>query len=192
LTGDPWHGARTFAALLACVIVGAGAAEMRGLFRIRRDLEKAAAADQGYAFQADTDFYLSTMNLVDLAIVVALVIAAAGLIVSIGEGIVGRRRSYAALVASGVPRGVLARSILWQSLVPIVPAVVLALAVGMRLVGPVADASLSYGDRSAPFSHAYDTIAAYGALAIGAVLVTVGVGLLFLRSSTAVEELRTG
>ena len=72
------------------------------------------------------------------------------------------------------------------------PAVVLALAVGMRLVGPVADASLSYGSRTARFTHAYDTLAAYGVLAVGAVLVTVGVGLLFLRSSTAVEELRTG
>jgi hypothetical protein len=191
LTSDPWHGARTFAALLACVIVGAGAAELRGFFRIMRDLETASAGDARYVAEGD-GFYLDTMNLVDLAIVVAVVIAAAGLIVAVGEGIVSRRRAYAALVASGVPRAVLARSILWHALVPIVPSVTLALVVGTWLTAPVTGDEVSNYGRSAPFVHAYDTIAAYGALAIGAVLVTVGVGLLFLRSSTAVEELRTG
>ncbi|MEV4532759.1 FtsX-like permease family protein [Asanoa sp. NPDC049518] len=191
LTSDPWHGARTFAALLACVIVGAGAAEMRGFFRIMRDLELASAGDERYVIEGD-GFYLDTMNLVDLAIVVAVVIAAAGLVVAVGEGIVSRRRAYAALVASGVPRAVLARSILWHALVPIVPSVVLALVVGSSLIAPVTGSEVSNYGRSAPFVHAYDTIAGYGALAVGAVLVTVGVGLLFLRSSTAVEELRTG
>ncbi|GAA1894334.1 hypothetical protein GCM10009687_74830 [Asanoa iriomotensis] len=191
LTTDPWQGARTFAALLACVIVGAGAAEMRGYFRILRDLEARAAARGGYEPQRNS-FYLSSMNLVDVAIVVAVVIAAAGLIVAVGEGIASRRRTYAALVASGVSRGVLARSILLQALVPIVPSVVLALFVGMRLVGPLTgDEVFNYGE-SAPFVHPWDTIGAYGALAVGAVLVTVTIGLLFLRGSTAVEELRTG
>jgi hypothetical protein len=191
LTSDPWQGARTFAALLVCVIVGAGAAEMRAYFRIMRQLELAGAADGDGVFQGD-GFYLDTVSLVDLAIVVAVVIAAGGLIVAVSEGIVSRRRAFAALVASGVPRGVLARSILWQALAPIVPAVLIALAVGTRLVGPLIGDEVSNYGRSAPFSHAYDSIAAYGALAVGAVLVTVGVSLLFLRSSTAVEELRTG
>ncbi|GIF66491.1 hypothetical protein Ais01nite_45260 [Asanoa ishikariensis] len=192
LTNDPWHGARTFAALLACVFVGAGAAEMRSFFRIMRDLETASAEGANYGLDSGDGFYLNTIDLVDLAIVVAVVIAATGLVVSVGEGIVSRRQAYAALVASGVPRAVLARSILWHSLVPIVPSVVLALVVGTSLIAPVTGDEVSNYGLSAPFVHAYDSLAAYGALAVGAVIVTVGVGLLFLRSSTAVEELRTG
>jgi hypothetical protein len=38
----------------------------------------------------------------------------------------------------------------------------------------------------------FDDLALYGAGALAGVLVTVGVGVLLLRSSTAVEELRTG
>ncbi|SNT26376.1 FtsX-like permease family protein [Asanoa hainanensis] len=192
LTSDPWHGARTFAALLACVFVGAGAAEMRSYFRIMRGLELASARDGNYGVGPGDGFYLDTMNLVDLAIVVAVVIAAAGLVVAVGEGIVARRQAYAAVVASGVPRSVLARSILWHSLVPIVPSVLLALVVGTSLIAPVTGSEVSNYGGSAPFVHAYDTLAAYGLLAVGAVVVTVGIGLLFLRSSTAVEELRTG
>jgi ABC-type antimicrobial peptide transport system permease subunit len=193
LTADPWHGGRTFAALLACVIVGAGAACERGYFQIMRNLELAEIDDNTGRFVPSTDnFYLSTMNLVDLAIVVALVIAAGGLLVAVGEGIVSRRRAYAALVASGVPRGVLARSILWQALVPMVPSVVLALFVGVRLVGSAMGDTVDNYGRSAPYVLPLDTIATYGVLAVAAVAVAVGVGLLFLRGSTAVEELRTG
>ncbi|MEV4620411.1 FtsX-like permease family protein [Asanoa sp. NPDC049573] len=193
LTTDPWQGGRTFAALLACVIVGAGAACERGYFQIMRDLEIASMeADTGrFVFSGD-NFYLATMNLVDLAIGVALVIAAGGLLVAIGEGIVSRRRAYAALVASGVPRGVLARSILWQTLVPVVPSVVLALFVGSRLASTaMGDTVENYG-RSAPYVLPLGTVATYGLLAVAAVVAAVGVGLLFLRGSTAVEELRTG
>ncbi|HTF07332.1 MAG TPA: FtsX-like permease family protein [Asanoa sp.] len=193
LTTDPWHGGRTFAALLACVIVGAGAACMRGYFQIMRNLELAEMVDDSGRFVPSTDnFYLATMNLVDLAIVVALVIAAGGLLVAVGEGIVSRRRAYAALVASGVPRGVLARSILWQALAPVVPSVVLALVVGTQLVGPTIGDEVQNYNRSAPYVLPLDTIATYGVLAVAAVAAAVGVGLLFLRGSTAVEELRTG
>ncbi|GIF52832.1 FtsX-like permease family protein [Asanoa ferruginea] len=194
LTTDPWHGGRTFAALLTCVVVGAGAACMRGYFQIMRDLELAELRDNtGNFVPSDDNFYLSTMNLVDLAIVVALVIAAGGLLVAVGEGIVSRRRAYAALVASGVPRGVLARSILWQALAPVVPSVVLALFVGTQLVGRTYTRGgvENYG-RTAPYVLPWDTLASYGLLAVAAVAVAVGVGLLFLRGSTAVEELRTG
>ena len=49
----------------------------------------------------------------------------------------------------------------------------------------------NYG-QSTPYVLPLDIVAGYGALAIAGVLVMVGLGLLFLRSSTAVEELRTG
>ena len=74
-----------------------------------------------------------------------MVIAAVGLLVTLGEGIVSRRRMYAGLVATGVPRATLGRSIVWQVIAPIVPAIVLALAVGYSLIRGVSGADEAAG-----------------------------------------------
>ncbi|MGK5441325.1 FtsX-like permease family protein [Micromonospora sp. URMC 105] len=217
LTSDPWAGSRTFAALLATVIVGGGAAGMRATYRAHAELERRT----GQGFAGGDDFYLRTIGLVDLAVGVAMAIAAGGLIVALVEGIVARRRAYAALVATGVPRGTLGRSIAWQALAPAVPAVGLALTVGLLLSRGVAGRTATAGgystevcDAAGPLCADPATRAQYlrtewvpevtvtadvplgqlalvGAGALAAVLVTVGVGLLFLRAGTAVEELRT-
>ncbi|MEU5674736.1 FtsX-like permease family protein [Micromonospora sp. NPDC047753] len=219
LMADPWAGSRTFAALLAALIFGAGAAAQRAYFatkdQIEREQSRLAGADGGA-----NPFYLSTMDLVDGAIAVAILIATGGLIVALVEGIVARRRAYAALVATGVPRATLGRSVAWQALVPAVPAILLALTVGTLLGrGLVADVSEGGGSTlicDAPAAlcddpatrDQYSRIVYYpavqravpvplehlawlGAGALAAVLVTVGVGLLFLRASTALDELRT-
>ncbi|MEU1752418.1 FtsX-like permease family protein [Micromonospora matsumotoense] len=214
LTADPWAGSRTLAALLAAVVVGAGAAGLRA--SMIADMAANRAVDQGFA--ADDDFYLNTMDLVDRAVHVAIALAAGGLIVALVEGIVARRRTYAALVASGVPRSVLGRSVAWQALAPAVPAIGLALAVGLLLTWGVAGRPRTYGGHSVQVCTGdavgcadpstlrevwvpeavvtpevpWAQLAWVGAGALAAVLVTVGVGLLFLRMSTAVEELRTG
>ncbi|MEV0806448.1 FtsX-like permease family protein [Micromonospora sp. NPDC050200] len=217
LTADPWAGSRTFAALLAAVIVGAGAAGIRAAFAAEIELRRL----NGGSLAGSDDFYLGTMDLIDVAIAVAMTIAAGGLVVALVEGIAARRRAYAALVATGVPRGTLGRSIAWAAFVPAVPAVVLALAVGALLAGGLTRTPRSAGgyyqqvcDAGAelcanPATSARYTrtewvpevtvtpdvplaqLAGIGAGALAAVLVTVGVGLLFLRASTAVEELRT-
>ena len=97
---DPWSGSRTFAALLACVIFGAGAVGIRAWSR----RSGARVADRPTLARYDPDrFYFGSLDLVDAAIVVGMVIAAAGLLVALAEGIVSRRRAYAALVATGVP-----------------------------------------------------------------------------------------
>jgi hypothetical protein len=198
---------------------------MRASFEVPLQMEREAEAElariTGQATVPTGDnFYLSTMNLVDIAVVVAMVIAAGGLLVAVAEGIVSRRREYASLVATGVPRAVLGRAILWQSLAPAVPTIVLALAVGTILArgGGGSEATFSgtsatYCDSSPtvcddettaeaftklvevgpvtrPIPIPYDDLFVFGGLAVGAVLVMVGIGLLFLRSSTAVEELR--
>ncbi|MGC4849432.1 FtsX-like permease family protein [Micromonospora sp. DT15] len=219
LMADPWAGSRTFAALLAALIFGAGAAAQRAYFatkdQIEREQSRLAGADGGA-----NPFYLSTMDLVDGAIAVAILIATGGLIVALVEGIVARRRAYAALVATGVPRATLGRSVAWQALAPAVPAILLALTVGTLLGrGLVADVSEGGGSTlicDAPAAlcddpatrDQYSRIVYYpavqravpvplehlawlGAGALAAVLVTVGVGLLFLRASTALDELRT-
>ncbi|MET8041449.1 FtsX-like permease family protein [Micromonospora sp. NPDC005215] len=219
LMADPWAGSRTFAALLAALIFGGGAAAQRAYFatvdQLDREQNRLVGADGG----ADP-FYLSTMHLVDATVAVAILIATGGLIVALAEGIVARRRAYAALVATGVPRATLSRSVAWQALAPAVPAILLALTVGALLgrgLFPTAGtggSSTSVCDASAAlcadpatreqYTRIIETpgseqavpvpleqLAWLGAGALAAVLVTVGVGLLFLRASTALDELRT-
>ncbi|MCX4387256.1 ABC transporter permease [Micromonospora peucetia] len=215
LTADPWAGSRTFATLLAAVLLGAGAAGLREYFVAADELSRRTGAGL-----ADDDFYLRTMDLVDLAVAVAMVVAAGGLVVALVDGITARRRAYAALVATGVPRPTLSRSIAWQSLAPAVPAVAVALTVGLLLArglfrapngggyaGEVCEATerlcadpatrerytriIETAVVTVPPDVPLEQLALLGAGALAAVLVTVGVGLLFLRAGTAVEELRT-
>ncbi|TDC34923.1 ABC transporter permease [Micromonospora sp. 15K316] len=218
LTADPWAGSRTFAALLAAVTFGAGAAGLRAHFVAQDQLTRRQSRLAGDEWGANP-FYLSTMSLVDLAVAVAVVIAAAGLLVAVVEGVVARRRTYAALTATGVPRTTLAWSLVWQAVLPAVPAILLALTVGAVLSraffgdaerGPstssVCEAAVqlcadpatrdqytriteSPAVRAVP-DVPLEHLALLGGGALAAVLATVAVGLLFLRSSTAVEELR--
>jgi len=59
------------------------------------------------------------------------VLSAANMLVTSAEAIVERRRTLAALQASGTPRPVLARAIMMETLVPLVPSVLLAGTSGM-------------------------------------------------------------
>ncbi|MEU7757272.1 FtsX-like permease family protein [Micromonospora sp. NPDC049171] len=219
LMADPWAGSRTFAALLSALIFGAGAAALRAYFATQGQLDREQSRLAGAEVTSDS-FYLSTMDLVDAAVAVAVLIAAGGLIVALVEGIVARRRAYAALVATGVPRAVLSRSVAWQALAPAVPAILLALTVGTLLgrgLFPKASRSGSSMEvcnataalcadpaTRAQYTQVVETpglervpavpleqLAWLGAGALAAVLVTVGVGVLFLRASTALDELRT-
>ncbi|MDG4827889.1 ABC transporter permease [Solwaraspora sp. WMMD1047] len=226
LTDDPWSGSRVFAALLACVVFGAGAIAARAHFvtsnRADAQRQRMSEIADGVApgtYAWSNPFYLQTIDLIDVAVLVALVIAAGGLVVMLAEQIVSRRWTYASLVATGVPRGVIGRAILWQAVTPMLPAILVALAVGSALsrgyLGDVQSGggSTEFCDADAavcadpvarqPYLrivedpvvwHAVDLaigrLAVFGAGAFGAVLVTVAIGLLFLRPSTAVEELR--
>lgn len=61
---------------------------------------------------------------------VTLLLAGASLLVLALEQVRERRRPLAVLAASGVPRGALSRSLLWQNAVPLLLALVVSLAVG--------------------------------------------------------------
>ncbi|MEE3919250.1 FtsX-like permease family protein [Micromonospora sp. BRA006-A] len=87
------------AALLAALIFGAGAAGLRADFQAEAGVTRRTGSGL-----ADPGFYLGAMDLVDLAVVVAMAIAGGGLLVAVVEGITSRRRAYAAQVATGVPR----------------------------------------------------------------------------------------
>ncbi|MER7455527.1 FtsX-like permease family protein [Micromonospora sp. NPDC126480] len=214
LTADPWAGSRTFAALLAAVLIGAGAAGMRAYFEAELRLTRRTGSGI-----PDDPFYLRTMDLVDLTVAVAVLIAAGGLLVAVVEGVTARRRAYAALVATGVPRATLGRAIAWQSLAPAVPAVAVALTVGLLLarglfrtpsngghlqtICDAGDVCSEPGgwDRYArtewvervtePPVVPLEQLALLGGGSLAAVLVTVAAGVLFLRAGTTVEELRT-
>ncbi|MGP3979515.1 hypothetical protein [Streptomyces sp. KR80] len=226
LMADPWSGSRTFGALLAAVVFGAGAAAVRAFFVARAEADDAmqrlsdtAAGRPHTPDPADGDFYLRSMDLVNTAVLVALVVAAGGLLVAFAESVLSRRHTHAALVATGVPRGVLSRAVAWRMLAPAVPAIVLALTIGTLLgrglgseakSGPWTVESCTPGRevcadddgirgrlveipevvRVADFPLAEIGVLGVGALAL--VLATMGAGLLFLRTSTAPEELRTG
>lgn len=64
---------------------------------------------------------------------VTLLLAGASLLVLALEQVRERRRPLAVLAASGVPRGALGRSLLWQNAVPLVLALVISIAVGCGL-----------------------------------------------------------
>ncbi|WP_370962830.1 FtsX-like permease family protein [Amycolatopsis sp. cg9] len=65
--------------------------------------------------------------------VLVLLLAAGSLLIAAWEQLRERRRSLAALMANGVGRGVLARSLVWQLAIPVVVAVAVAVLAGLAL-----------------------------------------------------------
>ncbi|SDX64921.1 FtsX-like permease family protein [Amycolatopsis xylanica] len=84
---------------------------------------------------------------VSLMSVFTLLVAGASLLVLVVQQLSERRRAVAALAASGVPWGVIGRSLLWQNLIPIGFGVVVADLAGAGLAAAVvrmADARVSF------------------------------------------------
>jgi hypothetical protein len=224
LIADPWNGSRTLAALLAGVIAGAIAigyrqytiTEFDGYDRINRLAGHAAGEGQGAA--EGSGFYLGAIRLILIAVVIGMIVAAAGVLVALAESIVARRRAYAALTAVGVPRRVLSESVLWHTFAPLVPALLIALVAGsgiVRLLGT--DVHMEDGESICRGTEAQCStdpmtymdyvvrhevtlavpvpwlgLSLLAGLALVAMLLAVGAGLLVLRSSTDLEELRAG
>ncbi|GAB2916249.1 hypothetical protein [Streptomyces mayteni] len=140
LMADPWHGSRTLAALLAALVIGAGAQSARAQF-IAQD-EAYDEANRVYAeltgqseelMSFDSAFYVGATDLISLAILVSLALATGGLLVALVERVFSQRRTHSALLATGVPRGVLAGAVAWRVLTPALPAIALALGSGAVL-----------------------------------------------------------
>jgi hypothetical protein len=230
MMADPWAGSRTFAALLVALLLGAMIAGAHAWTATEVEVNNRAVMQYAElagepAVPSDTAFYARAYELIDYALLVAVAIAALGLLVALADGVVTRRRTLTALIAGGTPRGVLSRAMLWQVLAPAVPAIAIAVSAGIvlprRLVrrvtsggfggdvckpapGDPAAACLDPGyfdahhtyvetaritmDVPVPWAH----LALLGGSALAAVAVVSVVGLLFLRMSTNVSELRTG
>ncbi|MFG2557893.1 FtsX-like permease family protein [Streptomyces sp. NPDC048496] len=126
LKDDPWAAARTHAALLLVTVVGVG------FVGVRQVLLDELHRRGGYTAE-DLGFYTTGIDLAGTAVLVALVISLFGLAVGTAESVATRRRGLAAQTAAGVPRTVLARTLLLETALPLAPAVLLAGIGGMAV-----------------------------------------------------------
>jgi hypothetical protein len=148
---------------------------------------------------ADT-FYADTFDLLDGVLALGIVIAAAGLLVITAEGIVTRRRTLAALTAAGAPRRTLAAAVVLETVLPMVPTVLLAATAGLLAARGffgsstrVYDSSGIAGDPEARMVGVPVPWVELGTLAggtIAVVLVVTASALIFLRRSTNISEVR--
>lgn len=180
MVARPFAASRAGAAVLIAVLVAAGARMVRANFLTLSDV--------------NVDF--SAFQLVDLALGVALVVAAAGLLVAAAEGLVERRRTLAALVAAGTPRGVLARAALAEAVLPLVLPVLVAAAAGTTVTYAI------YGRTQTGYDEAAQQLVTEAVpvpwvgvgLVVVAALVAItavtALALLFLRQATDLGELR--
>lgn len=114
-----------------------------------------------------------------------LMLAAVSMLVLALEHIRERRRSLAVLVASGVPRGVLARSLLWQVALPIVLGVVMALLTGTALAALM----VRLTEQQMPMDWPGVALMSVGAVAL--TLLVSAMTLPFLKSATRLTTIRT-
>jgi hypothetical protein len=167
IIADPWSGSRSLAVTLVAVFGAAAAIEGISYGR--------SIGMTGWSHESGMQRFAVLM----LAII--LLVAAAGLLFAIVEGLLTRRRALASLAAAGAPVAVLARAVLWQALLPTVPAVVLAIVVGHQ-------AMVTAQTLASP-----DPIWAQLTLGVGAIAgiaAAAALSLIVLRSSVKVTELR--
>ena len=185
LVADPFAASRAFGAVLLTVLLGAAAQGVR--------VATLAGTDP------DDPFYADTLDLVNLVIVVAVVVASLGLLVVAAEGILTRRRTLAALTAVGTPVGVLRRAVLAELLLPLVPTSLLAATAGVLAARGLFGTTLvryEFSESGQPTERLVSIPipwAELGVLVAGTLAVTLlvsSMALLFLRSSTDPAEFR--
>jgi hypothetical protein len=133
---------------------------------------------------AATSTFVLIARVLMIGSVITLLLAAASLLVVALEQIRERRRALAVLAANGVRRIVLARSLLWQTAVPIAVAVAVALVSGLVLAG-----LLLYVTRQ-PIEFDWVMIAVFVTTAVIAVLVSTACTLPALWRAANAEGLR--
>jgi hypothetical protein len=187
MVADPWSASRATASVILSVLFGAGAAA----FTMEANLQR-----------PDTSFFASTFDVIAIVVGVALVLGAAGLLVIQLESMMLRRRTLASLAVAGVPRSVLVRAHLIETLLPVVPMVLVAAAVGTvamrgrsgggRLeVANDPSGNWDLGTHFIPIPVAWADLGMFVGGAVLAVLLTTLVGAASLRSSMQASELRT-
>ncbi len=182
----PFTASRATASVLLAVLIGSAVQATRANILLSQD-------------PADT-FYRDSFDLINVVLVIAIVVAAASLVVTSSEAIVERRRTLATLAASGTPRPVIARAAIFESLIPLVPAVLLAAISGTlfarsmfgttveRLESFEVDAGSNSITLGVPIPWT-DLLVLGGGAILASVLATV-ISLAFLSASTRPTELR--
>jgi hypothetical protein len=183
----PFTASRATTSVLLAVLIGGAVLGTRANFLASQD-------------PADT-FYAETFDLLGMVLGVAIVLSAMNLAITTSEAIVERRRTLAALVAAGTPRIVLARAAIMESLVPLVPSVVLASTAGVlaarsffgttveRLESFEVDGGNEFITVDVPVPWAQLLLLGGGAIAVSVLATTIS--LVLLRSSTRPGEIRT-
>ncbi|MFD9889244.1 FtsX-like permease family protein [Amycolatopsis sp. NPDC059027] len=134
---------------------------------------------------ADLDRQSALLREVTLtASVFVLAVATLSLFMLSVEQITERRRLLAAMVATGVPLAVLARSLLWQTALPVVAGVLLALGAGMGFTLPILRLAGS------PVVVDPATLGGLLGTAVLAVLVVTGLTFPLLRRATRITSSR--
>ncbi|WIV55375.1 FtsX-like permease family protein [Amycolatopsis nalaikhensis] len=129
--------------------------------------------------------YALITRVLSIGSVLVLLLAAGSLLIAAWEQLRERRRSLAALMANGVGRGVLARSLVWQLAIPVAVAVVVAV-----LAGVVLDWLLLTLVVHRPMLVDVGAIITLAATAAVAVLLVTAVTLPALWRTTSLEHLR--
>ncbi|MCT2585722.1 FtsX-like permease family protein [Actinophytocola gossypii] len=177
--------------------------EMRTVIRVEADpnsdeLEQLRNAVAGFGWRAsmfsyntaedrtaDQQMFVTIRNGLYAGAIFTLLLAGVSLLVLALEQIRERRRPLAMLVASGVQRAVIARSLLWQVALPIALGVLVAVLTGVGLAWLVVRIT------DEPFSIDWLGV---GLLSAGAALLSIlvtAMTLPFLRSATRLTSLRT-
>lgn len=129
--------------------------------------------------------YTSIRNALYAGSIFTLLLAGVSMLVLALEHIRERRRSLAVLTASGVPRGVLARSLLWQVALPITLGVAMAILTGTGL------AALMMRLTEQPLAIDWPGVTLMSAGAVALTLLVSAMTLPFLKNATRLTTLRT-
>ncbi|MBP2322271.1 hypothetical protein JOF56_002656 [Kibdelosporangium banguiense] len=134
---------------------------------------------------ADVRMFLEIRKGLLIGSVFTLLLAAMSLLVVAVEQTRERRRSIAALSATGVPLGTLVRSLLWQNAIPMVIAIAIAVASGLGVAALVS--RLTGSD----FATDWTTVGLMSVTAGVLILLVTALTLPALRSATRLTALRT-
>jgi hypothetical protein len=134
---------------------------------------------------ADRKTFLTVRGLLLAGSLFTLLLAGVSMLVLALEHVRERRRPLAMLAAAGVPRGVLSRSLFWQTAVPVVIAVVVATGTGIGL------AALVIRMTSLPLLIDWSTIGIFAAAAFALVFLVTAATVPALRGTMRPSSVRT-
>jgi len=173
----PFQASRPATATLLAVLIAAAIAQTRVNFLATTD--------------PDDKLYASTFDLLNIVLAFGLALSIAGLAVVAAESVVTRRRTLAALAASGTPRSTLASSVLIETLIAIVPLAPIAAAAGTFAARSFFGSTTEIHGAQIAIAIPWGPLAVITAGTIAAALAVTAIGLLFLPVSTSPAELRT-